>query len=77
MIAARTVVRFIRRCREEGKTVVLSTHIMSEVEALCDRIAVMYRGRVSAVGTLSELREKTGRTLFEEVFLSLIGEEEL
>jgi sodium transport system ATP-binding protein len=75
VIAARTVIRFIKQCREEGRTVVFSTHIMSEVEALCDRIAVIYKGRVAAVGTLVELREQTGRTLFEEVFLKLIGEE--
>jgi sodium transport system ATP-binding protein len=74
--AARSVVRFIRRCRDEGRTVVFSTHIMSEVEALCDRIAVVYAGRVAAVGTLAELREQTGETAFERVFLQLIGEQE-
>ena len=75
VIAARTMVRFIRRCREEGRTVVFSTHIMSEVEALCDRIAVIYQGRLAAIGTLDELRARTGQTAFENVFLSLIGEE--
>jgi sodium transport system ATP-binding protein len=74
--AARTVVRFIRRCRDEGRTVVFSTHIMSEVEALCDRIAVIYQGKVAAVGTLAELRAQTGETAFERVFLQLIGESE-
>jgi sodium transport system ATP-binding protein len=76
VIAARTVSRFIKQCREEGRTVVFSTHIMSEVEALCDRIAVVYRGKVAAVGTLAELREQTGATVFEDVFLRLIGEED-
>ena len=76
VLAARTVVRYIRRCREAGKTVVFSTHIMSEVEALCDRIAVVHKGRVTAVGTLDELRAQTGATTFEAVFLRLIGEEE-
>lgn len=75
IMAARTVVRFIRRCRDEGRTVIFSTHIMSEVEALCDRIAVIYQGKVAAVGTLAELRERTGETAFENVFLRLIGEE--
>jgi sodium transport system ATP-binding protein len=76
VVASRTVMRFIRRCRDEGKTVVFSTHIMSEVEALCDRIAVIYKGKVAAVGTLEELRARTGRQTFESVFLSLIGEDE-
>ena len=75
VLAARTLVRFIRRCRDEGKTVVFSTHIMSEVEALCDRIAVIYRGRVTEAGTPDELRERTGERLFERVFLRLIGED--
>ena len=75
ILGARTVVRFIRRCRDEGRTVLFSTHIMSEVEALCDRIAIIYDGRIAAVGTMDELRGRTGQTAFENVFLSLIGEE--
>lgn len=76
VLAARTVVRYIRRCRAAGKTVVFSSHIMSEVEALCDRIAVVHKGRVTAIGTLDELRERTGAATFESVFLRLIGEED-
>ncbi len=75
IMSARTVIRFIRRCRDEGRTVIFSTHIMSEVEALCDRIAIIYQGKVAAIGTLGELRERTGETAFENVFLRLIGEE--
>jgi sodium transport system ATP-binding protein len=73
--AARTVIRFVRRCRDEGRTVLFSTHIMSEAEALCDRIAVMYAGKIAAIGTLEELRARTGETALENVFLRLVGEE--
>jgi sodium transport system ATP-binding protein len=76
VVAARTIRGFIRRCRDEGRTILFSTHIMSEVEALCDRIAVIYQGRLAAIGTLDELRAQTGATAFETVFLRLIGEEE-
>jgi sodium transport system ATP-binding protein len=76
VVTARTITRFIRRCREEGRAVVFSTHIMSEVEALCDRIAIIYKGKVVAIGTLEELRAQAGKTAFEEVFLRLIGEDE-
>lgn len=72
LITARTIIKFIRRCRDEGRTVIFSTHIMSEVEALCDRIAIVYKGRIAALGTLAELREKTGEQAFENVFLRLI-----
>ena len=75
VMASRTVMRFIREARHAGRTVVFSTHIMSEVEAICDRIAVIHEGRVAAVGTAEELRERTGETAFERVFLRLIGEE--
>ena len=76
VITSRTIIRFIRRCAGEGRTVVFSTHIMSEVEALCDRIAVIYEGRVVAVGTLDALRQQTGRQAFESVFLRLIGQDD-
>lgn len=76
VITARTITRFIRRCGTEGRTVVFSTHIMSEVEALCDRIAVIYRGQIAAIGTLEELRAQTGKQAFEHVFLRLIGEDD-
>jgi sodium transport system ATP-binding protein len=73
IITARTIIKFIRRCRNEGRTVIFSTHIMSEVEALCDRIAIVYKGKIAAIGTLAELRERTGEQAFENVFLKLIG----
>jgi len=76
VVASRTVTRFIRRCKVEGRTVIFSTHIMSEVEAMCDRIAVIYQGKVAAIGTLEELRAQTGKQAFEHVFLKLIGEDE-
>jgi ABC-type multidrug transport system ATPase subunit len=46
---------------------------MSEVEALCDRIAIIYEGRVAAIGTMDALREQTGAQLFEDVFLRTVG----
>lgn len=76
VMAARTVVKFIKECRTQGKTVVFSTHIMSEVEALCDRIAIIHDGKLKANGTLAELRAQTGAQAFETVFLRLIGVEE-
>ena len=76
IVTARTITRFIRRCRNQGRTVVFSTHIMSEVEALCERIAIVYQGRLIVVGTLDELRQQTGKQAFEHVFLKLIGEED-
>src|SRR5579862_7611341 len=56
VIAARTIVGFIRECRSSGKTVLFSTHVMSEAEKLCDIIGIIHQGRLVAEGTLQELR---------------------
>lgn len=63
------MVRVIRQMRDEGKTIIFSSHIMSEVEKLCDRIAIVHRGRLLALGTLAELREATGKHYLEDVFV--------
>jgi sodium transport system ATP-binding protein len=74
VMTSRTIMRFIEKCRAEGRTVVFSTHIMSEVERLCDEIAVVHEGRIVASGTVDELRARTGRNALEAVFLELVGE---
>jgi len=74
VLASQTVMEFIEERREIGKTVVFSTHIMSEAERLCDRIAVIHAGRLAAIGTLDELRELTGKDRLEAVFLHLVQE---
>lgn len=77
IISSQTVMAFIERVRDQGKTVMVSTHIMSEVERLCDAISVVHRGVVRARGTLDMLREQTGHQSLEQVFLTLVdhGEE--
>jgi len=74
VLASQTVMEFIEQRREIGKTVVFSTHIMSEAERLCDRIAVIHAGRLAAIGTLDELRSLTGKDRLEAVFLQLVQE---
>ncbi len=55
---------------------VLSTHIMQEVAALCDRIVIIAKGEVAADGTAKELLERSGCTSLEDAFVKLIGSEE-
>ncbi|HAV62958.1 MAG TPA: ABC transporter ATP-binding protein [Verrucomicrobiales bacterium] len=69
VLAARTIVQFIRECRERGKTVIFSSHVMSEVARLCDRIAVVHQGRMSVTGTVAELRSHFGTEDLEDVFI--------
>lgn len=71
-----TMVRFIQEFRDRGKSIILSTHIMSEVEKLCDRIGVIHRGRLRVVGTLDELRNLTGCEFLEDIFVELLKNDE-
>ena len=73
VMAARGIVRFVRECRDRGKTVIYSTHIMSEVEKLCDRVGIIHGGRLLAEGTLEELRERHGERDLEEIFVKVAG----
>jgi sodium transport system ATP-binding protein len=75
VLAASTTLEFVERCREEGKCVLFSTHIMSEAERLCDRIAIIHEGTIRAEGTLEELRESSGEHYLEDVFRKVVAAE--
>ena len=68
--------KVIAQLRDEGKTIVFSTHIMSEVERLCDRIAIIHHGRIHASDTLEGLRASTGLHYLEDIFVRVVGEAE-
>ncbi len=74
VMTARTIVQFIRECREHGKTVIFSTHVMSEAEKLCDMIGIIHGGRILAEGTLAELRQRYRQEDLEEIFVHVVGE---
>jgi sodium transport system ATP-binding protein len=74
VLVARAVTQSIERLRSQGKCILFSTHIMREVEKLCDRVAIISRGRVQACGTLEELRQLHGQNDLEELFFSLVAE---
>jgi sodium transport system ATP-binding protein len=62
----------IAELRAEGKTILFSTHIMSEAEKLCDRIAILHRGRIHACDTLANLRVATGQHYLEDIFVHYV-----
>jgi sodium transport system ATP-binding protein len=62
----------IHELRNDGRTVIFSTHIMSEAEKLCDRIAIIHNGRILACDTLEELRAKTGQHYLEDIFVQYV-----
>ena len=75
VIAAAYTMKAILDLKTKGKCVLYSTHIMSEAEKLCDRIAVIHKGTIMACGTLDELRKLTGKRYLEDIFLSVVGED--
>ena len=74
VLTARTVLGFIRECGQRGKTVIFSTHVMSEVEKLCDSIAIIHGGRILAEGDLAQLRARTGVESLEDIFIRVVEE---
>lgn len=57
-------------------TIILTTHYLEEVEALADRIGIMYNGKLRAIGTLDELKKVTGQPKLQDVFLKVTEEED-
>jgi sodium transport system ATP-binding protein len=72
VMTARAIVGFIRECRAQGKTVLFSTHAMSEAEKLCDTIGIIHRGRLLAEGSLDELRVRYQRRDLEDIFVTAV-----
>ncbi|MDZ7779453.1 MAG: ATP-binding cassette domain-containing protein [Gemmatimonadota bacterium] len=69
--------RIVRELRDLGKAIIFSTHVMPEAERVCDRIAIMHRGRILSEGTLEEHRARTGLHYLEDIFVAgLEGDEE-
>jgi sodium transport system ATP-binding protein len=74
--STRAMRTFIRKLRDDGKCVLLTSHIMQEVAALCDQIVIISNGIVAAKGTSDELLHKTGKDNLEDAFIEIIGSEE-
>ncbi len=76
VMTTRGLREFLLRLKGEGRCVILSSHIMQEVGALCDHIVVIAKGRVTAQGSPDELRAQTGESNLEDAFVKAIGSEE-
>jgi len=72
VLSAETIVNFIRHCKTRGKTVILSTHYMDEVEKLCDRVTVIHHGRNFFSGKPEDLKAEKGVESFEQAFKLLV-----
>jgi sodium transport system ATP-binding protein len=69
VVSGRFIVEWIRRERAAGRAILLSTHVMSEAEYLCDRIVLLHEGRVVDQGILAELLERSGQRNLTDAFI--------
>lgn len=76
VMSTRALRQYILSLKEAGHSVILSTHIMQEVVALCDRIVIIAKGRIAADGSAEELMQQSGCNSLEDAFVNLIGSEE-
>ncbi|EAQ77423.1 MULTISPECIES: ATP-binding cassette domain-containing protein [Blastopirellula] len=76
VFVGRALLQIIAELREQGKCIIFSSHIMREVEKLCDQVAIMHKGKILAEGTQAELRDRYSQPDLEEIFFHLIGEPE-
>ncbi|WP_010241222.1 ABC transporter ATP-binding protein [Clostridium arbusti] len=72
--AARIVQDFILKCKRDNKAIIFSSHTMSEVEKLCDKIIIIHKGKILEEGTIKQFKEKYKNDDMEEIFMNLVGE---
>jgi sodium transport system ATP-binding protein len=73
VLVARALLSTVAELRDHGKCIVYSTHIMREVEKLCDRVGIIHRGHLLAEGAVDELRDQHHERDLEELFFQLIS----
>lgn len=76
VLARRELWQVIRKIKGET-TIVLTSHYLEEIEALCDKVAVLAKGKVKAVGTVEEIKTVGGTDNFEEAFVRIVTEADL
>lgn len=72
--ASRIVQDFIIKCKEANKAIIFSSHSMSEVEKLCDRIVIIHKGKIFEEGTVEDLKRKYNNENMEDIFMQLVGD---
>ncbi len=73
VITAENIIQLIRQCRKEGKTVIFSSHIMSEVDLLCDDLAIIHKGKLCFNDTMEVFRKEMGDVSLTEAFINVIS----
>jgi ABC-2 type transport system ATP-binding protein len=73
VVAARSLRNLISSLHQKGITIFLTTHYLEEADLLCDRVAILVKGRILAIDTPQTLKAKTGKKSLEDVFMKITG----
>jgi sodium transport system ATP-binding protein len=73
VVSGQAIIDFIRTARQHNKTIILSTHYMTEAEEMCDRIALLSAGNIVAVGSTEELLAASGAASLTDAFFHYVG----
>jgi sodium transport system ATP-binding protein len=73
VITAENIIQLIRDCKNQGKTVIFSSHIMSEVDLLCDDLAIIHKGKLCYEGTMEQFREEYQDFTLTEAFIQVVN----
>lgn len=73
VITAENIIKLIKDCKEKGKTVIFSSHIMSEVDLLCDDLAIIHNGKLIYKDTMLNFRENMQTSNLTEEFIQIIN----
>ena len=76
VITAANIIQLIRQCKEDGKTVIFSSHIMSEVDLLCDDLAIIHKGQLCYASTMEQFRQQMQSENLTEEFIRIIRNQE-
>lgn len=76
IFARRTLLDFVQATRAPGRLTLYSTHVMSEAEEVCDRVAILHQGQLETVGTIPEILARTGQSNLERAFFTLVKGED-
>lgn len=74
VVTSRGIIESIRESKQADKCILFSTHVMWEAQKLCDDIAIIHKGKILEVGTLEQLRAKTGLDDLDDIFVKIVGE---
>ncbi len=73
VITAHNILELIRQCKREGKTILFSSHIMSEVDLLCDDLAIIHKGKLIYNDTLENFRIQSANQSLTEAFIQIVN----